>query len=113
MNEQNSISRLEPFAKARGSNGAADPEPWVAWLKRAGPMVLVLALLACFAYGGHRTGWTVPRFADLLGASNSANDDWCENHGVPESICVECNESLLPKLKTSWCRKHGVHHCQQ
>jgi cobalt-zinc-cadmium efflux system membrane fusion protein len=121
MNEQNSVSTLEPAAEAPSSKGAhataptslrtPQPESWLVWLKRCGPMVLVLALLGSFAYGGHRMGWTVPKFAELFGASSAAKDDWCEAHSVPESICVECNESLLPKLETTWCRRHGIHNC--
>jgi len=121
MNEQNSISTLEPAAKVSTSNGTLaaapgpsphqEPESWLGWLNRAGPMILVLSLLAGIAYVGHRTEWTLPKFANLFGASNSAPDDWCNEHSVPESICVECKESLMPKLKTTWCRKHGIHNC--
>src|SRR5207249_9121267 len=56
------------------------------------------------------TGWTIPKFDQLLGSS-SGDDDWCEPHGVPESICVECDEKLLPRIKPSWCAIHGVHYC--
>src|SRR5207249_7001821 len=39
-------------------------------------------------------------------------DDWCEEHGVPESICVECNKDLLPKEQEyGWCKVHGVAEC--
>ena len=71
-------------------------------LKRAGPMVLVLALMGCFAFAGHRSGWTVPKFADLFEPSSPAKDDWCDKHSVPESICVECNASLMPKVETTY-----------
>jgi cobalt-zinc-cadmium efflux system membrane fusion protein len=121
MNEQTSFSTLEPTANATESNGIPavaptlspkpQPESWLARLKRAGPMVLVLAFLGSFAFVGHRTGWTIPKFADLFGPSSSTKDDWCVAHSVPESICVECTESLLPKLKTTWCRRHGIHNC--
>lgn len=121
MNEQSSVSTLEAVTKVPSSNGPlASPsttdstpqrESWIAWARRAGPTLLVLVVLAGVAYAGHRTGWTVPKFSELFGASNGAKDDWCEEHSVPESICVECNESLMPKVKTTWCRKHGVHNC--
>jgi cobalt-zinc-cadmium efflux system membrane fusion protein len=121
MNEHDSVSTLKPAAEAPSSIGILPtaltslptprPESWLAWFKRSGPMVLVLAFLGLIAYGGHRTGWTVPKFADVFGASNSPKDDWCEAHSVPESTCVECNEALLPKVRTTWCRKHGIHNC--
>lgn len=36
--------------------------------------------------------------------------DWCPEHGVPESICVQCNESLAAgfKAKGDWDAEHGV-----
>jgi hypothetical protein len=35
--------------------------------------------------------------------------DWCKEHGVPESICVQCNESLAAayKAKGDWCKEHN------
>jgi len=36
--------------------------------------------------------------------------DWCPEHGVPESICTRCNESLVAsfKEKGDWCGGHGL-----
>lgn len=36
--------------------------------------------------------------------------DWCKEHGVPESICTRCNETLIAgfKEKGDWCASHGV-----
>jgi len=36
--------------------------------------------------------------------------DWCKEHGVPESVCTRCNESLIPefKKKGDWCAKHEL-----
>lgn len=36
--------------------------------------------------------------------------DWCPEHGVPESICTRCNESLVAgfKAKNDWCGEHGL-----
>ncbi len=121
MNDQNSISTLEPAAKKSAANLTVpsapaiappkEPDSWLAWSMRAGPTLLVLVLLGGFAYLGHQTGWTMPKFADLFGARNSAKDDWCAEHSVPESICVECDKSLLPLPKSTWCAIHGVHNC--
>ena len=30
---------------------------------------------------------------------------------VPESVCVECNESLMPRIEAKWCKIHEVHFC--
>jgi cobalt-zinc-cadmium efflux system membrane fusion protein len=82
------------------------------WLGRTLPTALVLLALAGVAYWGHHTGWKVPSFAALTGHETAAKDDWCKAHGVPESACVECNASLLPRPKAyGWCKVHGVHDC--
>lgn len=40
----------------------------------------------------------------------AAIHDWCKEHGVPESICTRCNESLIAgfKAKGDWCKEHGL-----
>lgn len=81
------------------------------WFARTTPTFLVLAILGAVAFAGHHTGWKVPKFSDMIGGSAEGKDDWCEEHSVPESICVECDESLMPRIKSTWCRKHGVHNC--
>lgn len=83
----------------------------ISWLVQRLPTVLVLLLLGGVALIGHHTGWTVPKFSTLIGQGAQAPDDWCAEHSVPESVCVECDETLLPRIKSVWCRKHGVHYC--
>lgn len=36
--------------------------------------------------------------------------DWCPEHGMPESICVQCNDSLAAsfKAKGDWDDEHGL-----
>ena len=36
--------------------------------------------------------------------------DWCPEHGVPESICTRCNDTLAAgfKEKGDWCAKHDA-----
>lgn len=36
--------------------------------------------------------------------------DWCREHGVPESACTRCNQSLVDgfKAKGDWCKEHNV-----
>jgi hypothetical protein len=33
---------------------------------------------------------------------------WCEEHGVPESVCAQCNSKLAAdfKAKGVWCKAH-------
>ena len=37
-------------------------------------------------------------------------EDWCGEHGVPESACTKCNADLVPefKKKGDWCEKHSL-----
>jgi cobalt-zinc-cadmium efflux system membrane fusion protein len=74
--------------------------------------LVVFSVLGGLLVWGHRTDWTLPKFSALLGATGRPPDDWCDEHGVPESVCVECNPELMPKPKAyGWCREHGVHDC--
>jgi cobalt-zinc-cadmium efflux system membrane fusion protein len=83
----------------------------VAWLTRAVPTALVLGLLVGLAVWGHRTGWTFSREAPSSGRTEGAAD-WCEPHGVPEPVCVECHPELLPGPQPfGWCGVHGVRDC--
>jgi cobalt-zinc-cadmium efflux system membrane fusion protein len=82
------------------------------WLRQAVPTVVVLAGLGALAWWGHRTGWSVPRLSALTGAGPVRPADWCPEHAVPESECVECNPSLLPRrTPPPYCKKHGVPEC--
>lgn len=76
------------------------------------PTLMVMGLLAGLGAYGHHSGWKLPKFSALTGNGIAARDDWCEEHAVPESQCVECNPDLLPRGKDyGWCKEHGVHNC--
>jgi cobalt-zinc-cadmium efflux system membrane fusion protein len=54
----------------------------------------------------------MPSFSSLTDGAAGVKDDWCGEHGVPESACVECNPDLMPRPKGyGWCKEHGVHEC--
>ena len=90
----------------------AERQSWLGWLGRAVPPLLVFTVLGALLVWGHHTGWTLPKFSSLAGQMDYAKDDWCSEHGVPESQCVECSPYLMPRPKAfGWCRKHGVHEC--
>ena len=41
-------------------------------------------------------------------AGGNAND-WCKEHGVPESKCTVCHPEILTGAAAAdWCREHGV-----
>jgi membrane fusion protein, heavy metal efflux system len=76
------------------------------------PNLIAFALLAGVFYFGHHTGWKMPKLAELFTAETGAAEDWCTDHLVPASICVECREGLLPKPpEFGFCRAHGVAEC--
>lgn len=76
------------------------------------PTLLVLTLLAGIGVAGHYSHWKLPKFSTLIGAAPPAKDDWCQEHGVPESQCVECQPDLMPQGPDyGWCIEHGVANC--
>jgi cobalt-zinc-cadmium efflux system membrane fusion protein len=44
------------------------------------------------------------------GAHNYKGRDWCAEHGMPESVCVQCNAKLAKGYKDrgDWCAEHDV-----
>ena len=84
----------------------------VARLARHAPTLCVMVALAGLGVYGHRSGWKLPKFSALAGNGVAEREDWCEEHGVPESQCVECHPDLLPRGKDyGWCKEHGVANC--
>ena len=39
-----------------------------------------------------------------------SHEDWCTEHGVPESQCTRCNPELVAAFKATgdWCEEHGL-----
>ena len=44
------------------------------------------------------------------GVAPGSHEDWCDEHGVPESQCTRCNPKLVPAFKATgdWCPEHGL-----
>lgn len=81
----------------------------LAWLAHALPNLIVFTLLGAILWWGHHTGWKMP---SLHTEATATADDWCSEHLVPESKCVECNADLVPKPKPKgFCKVHGVAEC--
>ncbi|MBN9122248.1 MAG: efflux RND transporter periplasmic adaptor subunit [Planctomycetes bacterium] len=81
-------------------------------LWRLVPATVALAGLAGVLYAGQSNGWKLPRASALRGDDVREPDDWCKEHNVPDSICVECKRQLLPRPSgTGWCKEFGVHDC--
>ncbi|CAN5134169.1 hypothetical protein BH11PLA2_BH11PLA2_39720 [soil metagenome] len=75
--------------------------------------IFTLLILAAFLGLGFATGWELPKAAELMGqAVSEAKEEWCSEHSVPESICVECGKAVKARdPNKGWCREHGVHEC--
>lgn len=77
-------------------------------LLRGLPTVLTLAVLAGVGYVGHRTGWKIPAASEVFGAGKEPREDWCGEHGVPESSCVICRGLKANAVPPSQQRKGGA-----
>lgn len=94
----------QPVARPRRS--------WWKTTLNAVPNLVVFSMLGGVMYVGHHTGWKLPKMSELMGTTTAAVDDWCSEHLVPESQCIECRTDLLPKKKPfGFCREHGVAEC--
>lgn len=84
---------------------------WMAALN-AIPNLVVFSLLGGVMFVGHHTGWKLPKLSALAGTVAVPADDWCAEHLVPESSCIECRADLLPRGKPfGFCQEHGVAEC--
>jgi cobalt-zinc-cadmium efflux system membrane fusion protein len=84
----------------------------IQWLRRSAPTAIVVGGIVGLAVWGNATEWSMPKFSSLFGGAAEEAADWCEEHNVPESQCVECNKSLCPiGMDYGWCPVHGVMQC--
>lgn len=45
---------------------------------------------------------------DKKNVGHSHDGWWCDEHGVPEEVCAQCNSKLAAEFqrKGDWCKKH-------
>src|SRR5688572_29737506 len=71
---------------------------------------LSLIVAAALASAGCGTSTTsAPSTKNVADDSgHSAGGWWCDEHGVPEGICAQCNVKLVAdsKAKNDWCQEH-------
>jgi cobalt-zinc-cadmium efflux system membrane fusion protein len=95
-----------PPAEAQAAAGSGH------WLRQAAPTAAVIAALAALAAWGHFNEWKLPKFSELTGQQDQKTDEWCDEHSVPESQCIECNKSLVSLNKNAgWCPTCGIAPC--
>jgi len=103
------VTGLPPSA---GGSAHESHEDSRGWLRQSAPTAAIVLLLAGLALWSHLIGWRVPKFSALFGGSQEAAEDWCTEHNVAESICIECNPKLVPAGKDyGFCKVHGVPQC--
>ncbi len=74
-------------------------------LLRGLPTALTIAVLAGIGYIGHRTGWKIPAASEVFGGGKEPREDWCGEHGVPESRCMICRGLKANAVPPSQQRK--------
>ena len=47
---------------------------------------------------GGATDWTLPKLSSLAGGGANAAD-WCDQHNVPDSSCIECKPCFGPPTR--------------
>ena len=108
------ISTERPRPEAPDLKQATDRHRW-AWRDLAAQLVatsLGIGALVGVLHLGQRTGWDLTKFSATTRHAAPEKDDWCDEHGIPESICVECSKGAMPRGKEhGWCREHGIHEC--
>lgn len=81
-------------------------------IRRTGLAVFIISVLGGAAYWGHISDWRIPKFSELWGTAAAPAARWCDEHGVPEADCMECNLARFPPDKDfGWCPVHGVAQC--
>lgn len=106
-----------PQVAADPPSSTLPPRRSVAWKIAAAvlagiPAVITFGVLGGVTYWGYQNDWTLPKFSAMNGEAPKGKEDWCAEHGVPESVCVECDTDLMPKPEpVGWCKQFGVHEC--
>jgi membrane fusion protein, heavy metal efflux system len=75
------------------------------------PTLVVLSFAGYIGWWGHHHNWKLPKISELKHNLEESND-WCYEHNVPESECIECDPSLKPRPEfIGWCKLHGIPEC--
>jgi hypothetical protein len=78
-------------------------------------VILLIALSIClslpvFAAEAQKSAGEEAGEHASKGAKPGSYEDWCGEHGVPESKDTRCNPALIPAFKATkdWCKDHGL-----
>lgn len=67
-------------------------------------LVLTLGVFGC----GNTARPKADAAAKHVGSEHAHDAWWCDEHGVPEEICAQCNSKLAAEFQKTgdWCKKH-------
>ncbi|HEX4146757.1 MAG TPA: RND transporter [Pirellulales bacterium] len=72
--------------------------------------MLLAMLMVAGSIGCGQSGSKVPAAAISSGHAHTHSHDnwWCDEHGVPEEVCGQCNPKLAAEFqkKGDWCQEH-------
>ena len=106
------LQPLPPLTQTDAPSVVPPRRRWWMFALNAVPNLIVFSLLGGVMWLGHHTGWKMPKMAELRGTAGVGPEDWCTEHSVPESECIECRPDLLPKSEPfGFCKEHGVAEC--
>jgi len=71
------------------------------------PFALAVMAGLCLVGCGKPAGEAAPD-TKVAVDGHSGGGWWCDEHGVPEEICAQCNVKLVAdfKAKGDWCKEH-------
>jgi cobalt-zinc-cadmium efflux system membrane fusion protein len=70
---------------------------------------MLLSALSCVGCGQSSDKATaIPPVTQASVEGHTHEGWWCDEHGVPEDVCAQCNLKLVAefKAKGDWCKKH-------
>lgn len=72
-------------------------------------IIIVSFSVSAFAAGAGKPGKAQEAHGPK-DAKPGSHEDWCGEHGVPESQDTRCDPTLIPAFKATgdWCKDHGL-----
>ena len=75
----------------------------------AGIALACVSTVACNKSSEKTAAQVIDAETKVAVAGHTHEGWWCKEHGVPESVCAQCDSKLVPdfKAKGDWCGKHN------
>lgn len=72
-------------------------------------LAISLGLLGC-TKSSDKGAIPVPAAGDASEGAHAHGEWWCNEHGLPEEVCTQCNAKLVAdfRAKGDWCKEHDV-----